>query len=118
MTIAELGTELEKYYKYVKASYNEEDGNLLNKRITYCNGIIARSSEMLSWAQYYLDQARGEVATEIANQHTATVFREVLNARTANETRLCKLTERLNSTVKHQLDGLRSQLSYLKSFND
>ncbi len=47
-----------------------------------------------------------------------TVFKQLINGRTVNEAKILKFTERLNRTITHQIDGVRSQLSYLKSLAD
>ena len=75
---------------------------------------LARSSELLAEAQYILDRKRGEEAERLTG-FPPSVGREVLAGRSAEEARLHRLADRLNVTITHQLDAIRSVLSFEKS---
>jgi methyl coenzyme M reductase subunit C-like uncharacterized protein (methanogenesis marker protein 7) len=81
--------------------------------------LLARSAVLLSHAEYFLNRKRGEVSEKIAKkpktaQPTPTMLKEILNNGTIDEQRVYTQAERLNATITHQLDGLRTDLSYKK----
>lgn len=122
MELEKLTEELNNIYSYCNTGYNHKDGNELSERITKLNVYLARSSMLLGEAQFYYDKAQGEEAENIIEEEgktgikiSPTVFKQLINGRTINEMKVLKFTERLNRTITHQLDGIRSQLSYLKS---
>ena len=125
MELDKLTTELNEIYKYCTTNYNQDEGGILTERITTLNIYLARSSALLSHAQYHYDKAQGEEAEKLINDQESTgtkisptVFKQLINGRTVNEAKILKFTERLNRTITHQIDGVRSQLSYLKSLGD
>ena len=125
MKLEKLTDELNGIYQYCTTRYSSNDGNELVERITDLNIYLARSAAMLSWAQYYYDKAQGEEAEKLVKEQadndikiSPTVFKQLISGRTTNETKILKFTERLNRTITHQIDGVRSQLSYLKQLRD
>jgi len=54
----------------------------------------------------------------VTPQISATLLKIKIENRCKNEIKALRFAERLEATASHQLDGLRSQLSYLKSLND
>jgi len=125
MKLEKLTDELNGMYQYCTTRYNSNDGNELIERITDLNIYLARSASMLSWAQFYYDKAQGEEAEKLVKDQegtgikiSPTVFKQLINGRTINEAKILKFTERLNRTITHQIDGVRSQLSYLKQLGN
>ncbi len=122
MELEVLTKELNDIYKYCTENYNSDNGDILALRITGLNVRLARSASLLSWAQYYYDKAQGDEAEKLVKDQESTqikisptVFKQLINGRTVQEAKVLKFTERLNRTITHQIDGVRSQLSYLKS---
>ncbi|OGU55440.1 MAG: hypothetical protein A2V66_16845 [Ignavibacteria bacterium RBG_13_36_8] len=122
MSKEQVAEELEEIYQYLVGEYDKNDGNELANRITKLNIYLARSTALLSWAQFYYDKAQGEEAENLANEYaetkkklSPTVFKQLINGRTINEMKLWKFCERVNRTITHQHEGVRSQLSYLKA---
>ena len=122
MELLNLTRELNDIYSYCNTGYKHKDGNELSERITTLNVYLARSSMLLGEAQFHYDTKQGEEAEKIVKEElktgikiSPTVFKQLINGRTAQETKILKFTERLNRTITHQIDGVRSQLSYLKS---
>lgn len=118
ITKEEIISELEQYLADTQQKYNEKDGQVLAERITRLNRLLARSAELMADAQFHYDCALG-VQSELLDEKLApSKFTQILKSKVAVENRLLKLTERLNRTITHQLDSIRSQLSFLKSFNE
>jgi len=57
---------------------------------------------------------KGEVAQKHLDE-TATVMRYLIDSETSTEARLCKHLDRLNSAIVHQIDAIRTQISYHKA---
>ncbi|MCP4394519.1 MAG: hypothetical protein GY804_09680 [Alphaproteobacteria bacterium] len=125
MKIDKLTDELNSMYQYCTSRYSKDSGDELAERITELNIYLARSASMLSWAQFYYDKAQGEESEAILKEEkdtglriAPTIFKQLVNGRTVNEAKILKFCERLNRTITHQIDGVRSQLSYLKQLRD
>lgn len=112
MTTLELASELESIYGLVKQGLDRSPEGLLMELDTRCQWL-ARSAELEAEAQTLVDYARGNTAEQFPEAN-ATRLREILGKECAEENRLYKLAERLNSTLVHQIDAIRSILSYEK----
>ena len=112
MTPNDLAIELGKLYESIKAPLDRTPEGLLGE-LDFRSQWLARSAELEAEAQFILDQKRGEVA-ERNSQISATMLREILARECADENRLYKLAERLNSTIVHQIEAVRSIVSYEK----
>ena len=122
ITLEQIATELASIYDYLQQKYNEKSGDQLSNRITKLNASLARSAELLSDAKYYLDEKKGRVAEEIyLNEEfghlSSTQSKSIIEGRVALEYRIYFQCERLNRSITHQLEGLRTQISYLKSIS-
>ena len=74
---------------------------------------LARSSQLEADCQFIHARARGK-ACELYPKVSATVLKEFLSRDCAEEARLLKLADRLNSTIVHQMDSIRTLISYEK----
>ena len=106
--------ELEDISGYIsKAKYNIDNGDELSEMITMVVGYLARLPKLEADAEYLYNCARG-TAANLHRKESATVFREVIAEETATEQKIFKYVHRLNSNLPEILQGIRSQLSYLK----
>lgn len=112
MTSEELGTEIRELYASIKLPLDRTPEGLLAE-LDFRGQWLARSAELVAEAQYVLDEARGRVAEKYLKS-SATVLREMINRDTASENRLRILADRLNATLTHQMDEVRSILSFEK----
>jgi len=122
MKLEQLTERLNHIYKYCQATYDDKNGDLISGRLSELSSYLAESSNLLAWAQYYYDKIQGEEAEKLIKEQgqteiriSPTVFKQLINGRSINESKILKFTERINRTITHQIDILRSQLSYLKS---
>jgi DNA-binding SARP family transcriptional activator len=108
----ELAQELKSLYDSLGPF---DRGNIegLMADLDYTNQWLSRSAELLAEAQYHHDKARGD-ASENHMDATATLLRELLGRDCASEARMLKLAERLNATLCHRIDSLRSLISLEK----
>ena len=105
-----LAMELSQIYESIKP---ELDKTQLLAELDYRCQWLARSGELIADAQYILDCKRGQVADK-NNNLSATLLREVIARDCAEENRLYKLADRLNATLTHQIDALRTMISFEK----
>ena len=76
---------------------------------------LARSAQLLGDVQRMYDVKRGEAAQDAADRGLGgNLARDFIAGVCADENRLLTLAERLNSTLVHQIDAVRSMLSYEK----
>jgi hypothetical protein len=109
-----LAKEIEEMYTTIKSAVDRTPEGLLNELESRCL-LLARSAELQSDAQHYLDQRRGEEAARChAAQIAPAMAKDIINAASSTEKRIYTLAERLNRTITHQLDAIRSILSYEK----
>jgi hypothetical protein len=113
MTPEQLSTELDTIYGDIKMPLDRTPEGLLQE-LDNRGQWLARSAELVAEAQYILDEARGRVAEKYLKS-SATVLREMINRDTASENRLRILADRLNATLTHQMDEVRSILSFEKA---
>lgn len=119
MKLEEINSELTDITEFCACYYNKDNGVELSERLTSLNVYLARSAVLLGEAQEVYGNSLAEKSNELLSLDLApSVFNNVLKGRLAVEQKLLTLCERMNRTITHQIDGIRSQLSYLKSFND
>ena len=92
------------------------DINSLCTELDIASQKLARSAELLADAQFIADKKRGEVA-EKNRDESATLLREIIVGELADENRLLKLCEKLNSALVHRIESIRSILSAEKELS-
>ena len=112
MTALELEKEMSGLYESLKEPLDRTPEGLLGELDFRCQWL-ARSSELRADAQFIMDEARGRAAEQYLDS-SATVLREMINRDTAQENKLLVLADRLNATLTHQMDSIRSILSFEK----
>lgn len=118
--IEQIAIHLEEILMYLQQSYSERDGFEMTERITKLNAYLAMSAELMSDAKYWLDKKKGEESERLVmddryNKLQATQLKNLLDGKVSTENRIYIQCERVNRTITHQIDALRSQLSFLKS---
>lgn len=108
-----LEAEMLEIHQFVSDSWQHADAEQLSERLTVLSIYLARTADMLGEAEFLLSNARG-CWTEMLNGMQATELREILAMKTAAEQRLATKLERLNAAIVHQIDAVRSQLSFCK----
>ena len=108
----ELATEIDELYKSLKEPLDRTPEGLLGELDFRCQWL-ARSSELMAEARYILDEARGRMAEKYLDS-SATVLREMVGRDTAQENKLLVLADRLNATLVHQIDSVRTLISFEK----
>ena len=117
-TINEIKKEANEYQTILdNAPTDADNGDLLVEYLGGLNYIISRTGLMLAEVQKIRDIARNKVfADEFDHikKLSASIAKEYVANRTADENALQVWVEQLNKTAKHQADNLRTQVSYAK----
>ena len=109
-----LTEEINNLYEGVKGGIDRTPEGLIAELDFRCQWL-ARSAEILADCQIILDKKRGEVAEQYINtEQSWNIVKSVIESKCADEKKLFCLAEKLNSTLVHQGDMIRSLLSYEK----
>jgi formate dehydrogenase maturation protein FdhE len=104
----------------------QDNGEAVMNRISDLLSLYPQSANAIASAKWHRDTVLKDVIEEMLRKakdndedairafKTPSVIRQLAEARTAELNSLLVLTERLNSTITHSLDALRSVLSNLK----
>ena len=104
----------------------QDNGDAVMERMGDLLSLYPQSANAIASAKWHRDTVLKEVIEDMlikarANDEdairafkTTSVIKQLAEARTAELNSLLVLTERLNSTITHSLDALRSVLSNLK----
>ncbi len=119
MTLEKINKEIIDIAEFCSCYYNKDNGIEMSERLTNLSVYLSRSAILQCEAQELFDKAIASETEKLLGQElSATVGTNLIKGRISTEAKLFRLCERMNKTITHQLDALRSQLSYLKSFND
>lgn len=115
----DLLTEAEQIQSYLEITCSEQPEEV-KERLTVLSVHCARSGKMLSDSKYILaEKLKGEF-TELIEQLgkgsglTARAVNKLIDSMARDEQYLVNWIERINRTTVHQIDLLRSLLSYEK----
>lgn len=116
--LAKMFGEIQSISEFLKSEYGMM-GEELSDRIRRLNGYHARLPEIIATLDYIAYEAKARASEELADkEYPASILKIKIEGLCKNEIKAQKFAERLDSACVHQLDGLRSQLSYLKSLSD
>lgn len=111
----DLADELTMLYQSIKEPISKGNPAGLVDDLDYRCQWLARSAELVADAQYYVNKKMGEVARKAEVGTAWSVIRAQMESESADEVRLLKLAERLNATLTHQIEAIRSVLSFEKA---
>lgn len=112
MDSQELASELAQIYAILTDLPKGDIGGIQDD-LASSNGWLARSAVLEAEAQNLLDRKRGTVCEKYLDS-PATQLRVFLDSECSEERRLFHLADRLNATLSHRIDSLRSLLSFEK----
>ena len=106
-------SEVREILEYRKIKYDNEPAVLID-RLTMLNVYLARSGELKANIQFLYDLQQAKEVESLTDLQPMKL-REVLKGKLALENYALTLADRLNATIVHQIDSIRSQLSYMKA---
>ena len=118
--LAKKLAEIKQISAFLQTPYGMH-GEELSERISHLNGCHAQLPEIIATLDYIAYEAKAKASEELIGLYPdmgATMMKIKIEARCKKELTAQKFAERLDAAAVHQMDALRSQLSYLKSLND
>lgn len=96
------------------------DAELIMERIENLNVMLIQSGECLADAKYHQDQVIHSTITKALTEAyqdrlSATLIKDFVRATAKDYNYLVTMFDRINSACVHQIDSLRSVLSYIKA---
>jgi hypothetical protein len=109
-----LAEEISFLYKNLDEPLDRTAEGLLD-RIDFLCQWLSRSAQIVAEAEVIYDWKKGEIAEcHINTEQSWNIVKQQIEAGAGEEKRLYLLAERLNATVTHSLDAVRSLVSYEK----
>ena len=116
MTFEEITQEIEDISGFCACVYDQTNGQEMSERLTNLHVYLARSGTLQAEAQYLLDSSIAVETEKLITMDLApSVITSLSKGRSATFQKLWKLCERMNRTITHQIEGIRTQISLLKS---
>lgn len=116
--IEELKSKASKFQAFLEASGGSDPLEIMS-RLEHLNILIAKSGQCLADAKYLQDKAISEGIKNVLMHEEYTMSASTLNTYVKSLAReynyLVNMFDRINATATHQIDSLRSILSYKKS---
>lgn len=112
--------EIQEIGQFLRSPYGVHPPEL-SERISQLVGYHARLPEIVAQLDYVVYEAKAKASEELIGLYPdmgATTLKIKIEGRCKRELSAQKFAERLDSACVHQIDCVRSQLSYLKSLND
>lgn len=119
MTSEELKAKAEKMQSYLEAKPDNQDEAVID-RLENLQVLLAQSGELLAKAKYNLDCKKNDSITlalkdALAGDWSTTIIHKKIDALCREENFIVNWYDRINSSAVHQIDALRSILSYRKA---
>jgi hypothetical protein len=118
-SVEELKSKAERMLKYLELAAGTESVEIM-ERLNNLNIMVAQSGRCLADAKYYQDQVvNGAIHEAISKAYEERLSPSTINKFVTTAAKeynyLVNLFDRINATAVHQIDSLRSILSYKKS---
>ena len=115
----QLKEKAERFHQFLQSKFSKEPNDIID-RIELLGILISESGECLADAKYYRDKLiNGEIMNALkagyASQLTPSALNKFIASLAYEENLLVNMLDRINASATHQLDGLRSILSYRKT---
>jgi len=119
MTITELETSLSKMQLFLETPAGLEPQELID-RIEYLNILVAKSGQILARAKYIQDDIINTGLIEAMEQEldkklSPSLVNKFVGSGAKNINYLVNWADRINAAATHQLDGIRTIISYKKA---
>lgn len=119
MTTTDLETSLSKMQTYLETPAGLEPQDLLD-RIEYLNILIAKSGQLLAQAKFIQDDIVNKGLLQAMEQDldrklSPSLVNKFVGSGAKNINYLVNWADRINASATHQLDGIRTIISYKKA---
>jgi hypothetical protein len=119
MTLEDLKIKADKMQSFLEQKAIDQEEGLID-RLELLQVLLAQSGNYLAEAKYLLDQRKNDSITQslkeaLAGDWSTTIIHKKIDALCREENFLVNRFDRINSSAVHQIDALRSILSYRKA---
>jgi hypothetical protein len=119
MTSDELKIKADKMQSFLEQKSSDQEEGLID-RLELLQVLLAQSGNYLAEAKYLLDLRKNDSITQslkeaLAGDWSTTIIHKKIDALCREENFLVNRFDRINSSAVHQIDALRSILSYRKA---
>lgn len=119
MNYEELKAKADKMQTFLEQKPSDQEEGLID-RLELLQILMAQSGELLANAKYLLDLRKNDSITQslkeaLAGDWSTTIIHKKIDALCREENFLVNRFDRINSSAVHQIDALRSILSYRKA---
>lgn len=119
-TIDHIRTRLTFIQSYLEAQYDHDEGHAIAARLTEVSAYMAESGKLLADAKYHLQATmQSELVKLVKNMlpdySSSTLQNAFVRSICKEENLLVNAADRINASCVHQIDAMRTQISYLKS---
>ena len=119
MTSDELKIKADKMQSFLEQKPSDQVEGLID-RLELLQVLLAQSGNYLAEAKYLLDMRKNDSITQslkeaLAGDWSTTIIHKKIDALCREENFLVNRFDRINSSAVHQIDALRSILSYRKA---
>lgn len=119
-TLGHIAERLQFIQTILEAQYDADEGHSLVSRLTEVGAYMAEAGKLKADAEFHFnDKLNSEILRmirELLPDYTsASVQNAFCKSLAKEEAHLVSFAERVNRTCTHQVEAMRSQLSYLKS---
>ena len=114
-TLEELEKDAKMIDDYLNITCSEDPNDCVDRGLSLM-AHLARSSKMLSDAKYHKDEAvKNSILKELNLDMSASILKQLIESTCKRENYLVNWIDRINSTIVHQMDFLRTVISKAKS---
>jgi hypothetical protein len=115
-----IETRLSEIQAFLESTYDADEPTTLSHRITEVSIYMAEAGKLLGDAKYHLqDKMYSDlmhlIREQLPDYASANLQNAFVKSLCKDENRLVNYADRINATCTHQLDAMRTQISYLKS---
>jgi len=119
MNYEELKAKADKMQTFLEQKPSDQEEGIID-RLELLQILMAQSGELLATAKYLLDVRKNDSITQslkeaLAGDWSTTIIHKKIDALCREENFLVNRFDRINSSAVHQIDALRSILSYRKA---
>jgi hypothetical protein len=119
MTSDELKIKADKMQSFLEQKPSDQEEGIID-RLELLQILMAQSGDCLANAKYLLDMRKNDSITQslkeaLAGDWSTTIIHKKIDALCREENFLVNRFDRINSSAVHQIDALRSILSYRKA---
>lgn len=114
-----IENRLNELQQFLEAQYDSEEGHLIMDRLGIASAYMAESGKLKADADWhYMAALNSEIMHTIKNfmpdYLSASAQNQLVKSLAKDEFRLVTYADRVNRSLTHQIDAMRTQLSYLK----